>query len=138
MSTLKTGDRYFRTKDTRFVSAVITCGFSLYDNPPFHKLEDPQTNKVQLTWCLNERSDDGQRSITYLKRAYDDPFFLQPDKYEDLKDFKYAVAVLKNRELMIDMVNKANSTYNFKGKTGWWYVPSGDKDFTANLIKADA
>ena len=137
MSYLQQGDRYFRTKDTRFASAVVCCGFSLNESPPFHKIEDPTSGKVILTWCINEYSDDGKRSIIDLKKAYDDPFFLKKG-YEDLKDFKYAVSALKNRELMIDMVNKANSVYNFKGKTGWWYVPNGGKEFAQQLKDADA
>lgn len=137
MSFLQQGDRYFRTKDTRFASAVVCCGFSLNDNPPFHKIEDPNTGKVQLTWCINEYSDDGKRKILDFKKAYDDPFFLK-EGYEELEDFKYAVSALKNRELMIDMVNKANSVYNFKGKTGWWYIPNGGKNFAQQIREADA
>lgn len=137
MSFLKQGDRYFRTKDTRFASAVVSCGFSLNENPPFHKIEDPTTGKVQLTWCINEYSDDGKRSIIDFKKAYDDPFFLKSESSE-LEDFKYAVSALKNRELMIDMVNKANSVYNFKGKTGWWYVPHGNKAVADQIKEADA
>lgn len=137
MSFLKQGDRYFRTKDTRFASAVVSCGFSLNEDPPFHKIEDPTSGKITLTWCINEYSDCGKRCITDFKKAYDDPFFLKKG-YEGMDDFKYAVSTLKNRELMIDMVNKANSVFNFRGKTGLWYVPSGNKSFAKKIKEADA
>ena len=90
---IKQGDSYYRTQDTRLVACLTSVGFSLFHNPPFHKHVDPIRNKQKLTWCINPLSDCGKKKVTDYANAYHDPFFFKSDDYKGMEDFKQAVAL---------------------------------------------
>lgn len=121
---LNKGDRFFRTKDTRFASALLTLGFNLWAKQPYTLVEDVKTKQQQITWNFNSTSNCGKFRTLEMKKCYHDPSLMDRDDEHSVA-LSRCIATLKNRELLIDICNNAEPILKaWRDDGNLWYVPA--------------
>lgn len=129
---MEKGDEFYQTRDTRLVAALTAVGIGLSDVLPFGKFIDAKTGKTQIVWHLNTISNCKRYSTNKLVAAYHDPFLMKKDDPE-IADFAHAVAALKNREQLIDIINAKEGIIEEYRNDELWLIPEHKKNILDNL-----
>lgn len=124
---LAQGDRFFRTKDTRFASALLTIGFDLWEKTPYSLVEDVSTSQQQITWHFESTSRCGNYQAIKMKGCYHDPSLMKKNDPHS-KALAQCIATLKNRELLINICNNAEPILQaWRDDGNLWYVPANSE-----------
>ena len=120
---LEKNDRFLRTRDTRFASALLTLGFNLWRKTPYDLVQDAKTGQQQITWQFETKSNCGKYTTRNMLVAYKNPKLFEAKDDHSIALSK-CIATLKNRELLIDICNNAEPTLKAWREDGnLWYVP---------------
>lgn len=123
---MKQGDSFYQTRDTRLVAALTAVGIELSEVQPFGKYINDKTGKTQIVWHIELQSPDGKYKTNDLVAAYHDPFLMKKEE-SNLQDFAHAVASLKNREQLMDIVNNSEGIREVWKNDEIWLVPENSK-----------
>ena len=120
------GDEFYQTRDTRLVACLTAVGIELSPVQPFAKYKNHKTGKEQIMWNVQLKSACGKYDTNQLVRAYHDPKLMH-DQDDLIGDFAHAVAGLKNREFLIDIVQNSDCLIESWQGDSVWLVPSKSK-----------
>lgn len=125
---LQQGDNFFRTRDTRLASCMLTMGFTLWKKQPYVLQEDVQSGQQQITWNIERVSRCGRFNTLAVSKAYKDPNVFKSEKPEAIA-LSQCLGALKNRELLIDICNNAEPTLRgWRDDGNLWYVPANSEE----------
>ena len=95
------------TNDLALAAALAAVGIPLFkhddNSPPYVKLVTAKGNS--FTFFFEEENADGEKTQDYIRAWYEDDYI---DKNQD-NPFSYIKAAFKNRETLLDVINKSSS-----------------------------
>ena len=124
------GQRFVQTRDTKKAASIVSMGVRPFAPRPVQKIRDIENHKEYIIWAFEEKSHCGRwKTIDLLKWYNDDEWFLQNEEHP----YAYAIASLKNRESLLDIINRMRGTLRFNKGGQLWYIPE-DGEMHRNSI----